>query len=75
MNCVRGVSYTAVIRTLGTSEEKYQILLNSLAHQNIAPKAIIVYIARRLSPAQGDHREGALYLCEEGNGGTACSAL
>ena len=39
------IEYTAVIRTLGTAREKYQILLNSLAAQTIQPQAIIVYIA------------------------------
>lgn len=39
------IEYTAVIRTLGTAREKYQILLNSLAVQTIKPKDIIVYIA------------------------------
>lgn len=39
------MEYTAVIRTLGTAGEKYQILLNSLHAQTIPPRAIIVYIA------------------------------
>lgn len=37
--------YTAVIRTLGTAGEKYQILLNSLEKQTIKPAEILVYIA------------------------------
>ena len=37
--------YTAVIRTLGTAGEKYQVLLDSLAAQTIKPEAILVYIA------------------------------
>lgn len=36
--------YTAVIRTLGTAGEKYQILLDSLCKQTIQPDAILVYI-------------------------------
>lgn len=39
------MEYTAIIRTLGKAGERYQRLLNSLATQTIAPKAIIVYIA------------------------------
>lgn len=39
------MKYTAVIRTLGTAGEKYQVLLNSLAAQTIRPTAILVYIA------------------------------
>ena len=39
------MEYTAVIRTLGTAGEKFQILLNSLEKQTIPPKAILVYIA------------------------------
>lgn len=39
------MQYTAVIRTLGTTGEKYQQLLDSLANQTIKPTAIIVYIA------------------------------
>mgnify|MGYP000507707975 FL=1 len=38
-------SYTAVVRTLGTAGNKYQMLLNSLANQTIKPSKIIVYIA------------------------------
>lgn len=43
------IGYTAVIRTLGTAGEKYQILLNSLVAQTIKPKDIIVYIAEGYS--------------------------
>lgn len=39
------MEYTAVIRTLGTAGEKYQILLDSLNNQTIQPKKILVYIA------------------------------
>lgn len=39
------MEYTAVIRTLGKAGESFQRLLNSLATQTIAPKAIVVYIA------------------------------
>lgn len=39
------MQYTAVIRTLGKAGEKYQILLDTLMKQTIAPKDIIVYIA------------------------------
>lgn len=39
------MQYTAVIRTLGKAGDKYQILLNTLMKQTIAPKDIIVYIA------------------------------
>lgn len=39
------MQYTAVIRTLGTADEKYQTLLNSLVAQTIQPSAILVYIA------------------------------
>lgn len=39
------MNYTAVIRTLGKSESKYQQTLNSLASQTIPPQNIIVYIA------------------------------
>lgn len=39
------MEYTAVIRTLGTAGEKYQILLNSLNRQTIQPSKILVYIA------------------------------
>ncbi len=39
------MNYTAVIRTLGTAEDKYQTLLNSLNKQTIQPSKILVYIA------------------------------
>lgn len=39
------MEYTAVIRTLGTAGEKYQILLDSLNQQTIQPSKILVYIA------------------------------
>lgn len=39
------MEYTAVIRTLGTAGEKYQILLDSLNLQTIRPSKIFVYIA------------------------------
>ncbi len=39
------LKYTAVIRTLGTAGEKYQILLDSLCNQTIKPDKILVYIA------------------------------
>lgn len=42
---MRDFEYTAAIRTLGKAGEKYQQLLDSLAHQTIKPAAIIVYIA------------------------------
>lgn len=39
------MEYTAVIRTLGTAGEKYQILLDSLNRQTLQPSKILVYIA------------------------------
>ena len=39
------MEYTAVIRTLGTSGDKFQKLLDSLNNQTATPKEIIVYIA------------------------------
>lgn len=39
------MNYTAVIRTLGTAGDKYQILLDSLNKQTIQPSKILVYIA------------------------------
>lgn len=39
------MEYTAVIRTLGTAGEKYQILLDSLNRQAVQPSKILVYIA------------------------------
>ena len=39
------LSYTAVIRTLGTAGRKYQELLDSLDKQTVKPERIIVYIA------------------------------
>lgn len=42
---INNTNYTAVIRTLGTGGEKYQILLNSLMNQTLKPKQIIVYLA------------------------------
>ena len=43
------MTYTAVIRTLGTAGEKYQQLLDSLGNQSIMPSEIIVYIAEGYS--------------------------
>lgn len=40
------MSYTAVIRTLGTAGDKYKRLLNSLMSQTIPPRAILVYIPK-----------------------------
>lgn len=39
------MKYTAVIRTLGKSGEKYQRLLSSLCSQTLQPEYILVYIA------------------------------
>lgn len=39
------MKYIAVIRTLGTAGEKYQILLDSLSRQTIQPSKILIYIA------------------------------
>ena len=39
------MTYTAVIRTLGTAGNKFQRLLTSLESQTLPPKAILVYIA------------------------------
>lgn len=38
------MEYCAVIRTLGTAGEKYQILLDSLDKQTLRPRKILVYI-------------------------------
>lgn len=42
---MKSINYTAVIRTLGKSGEKYQTLLDSLKKQSIQPSMILVYIA------------------------------
>ena len=42
---MKSINYTAVIRTLGTAGDKYQILLDSLNKQTIQPSKILVYIA------------------------------
>lgn len=39
------MTYTVVIRTLGTAGEKYQRMLDSLNQQTLPPEAILVYIA------------------------------
>ncbi len=56
------MEYTAVIRTLGTAGEKYQMLLDSLARQTLQPAKILVYIAEEYPiPPQTIGREQ--YIC------------
>lgn len=57
------MDYTAVIRTLGTAGEKYQILLNSLNRQTIQPSKILIYIADGYAlPKETIGREQYIYV-------------
>lgn len=57
------MEYTAVIRTLGTAGEKYQILLNSLSRQTIQPSKILVYIAEGYAiPQEAIGKEQYIYV-------------
>ncbi|WP_304330697.1 glycosyltransferase [Phocaeicola plebeius] len=57
------MNYTAVIRTLGKSGEKYQILLNSLNKQTIQPSKILVYIAENCAlPRETIGKEQYVYV-------------
>ena len=57
------MNYTAVIRTLGTADDKYQQLLNSLERQSIVPRDIIVYIAEGYSlPKETIGKERYVYV-------------
>lgn len=57
------MDYTAVIRTLGTAGEKYQILLDSLNRQTIQPSKILVYIADGYAlPKESIGREQYIYV-------------
>ena len=57
------MEYTAVIRTLGTAGEKYQILLDSLNQQTIQPSKILVYIAEGYAiPKETIGKEQYIYV-------------
>lgn len=57
------ISYSAVIRTLGTAGEKYQQLLNSLDKQTIQPDKIFVFIAEGYSiPKETIGKEKYIYV-------------
>ena len=49
--------YSVVIRTLGTSGDKYDQLLNSLKSQTVKPKEVIVVMADGYNPPHS-HVEG-----------------
>lgn len=60
---MRPFEYTAVIRTLGMSGKKYQMLLDSLVLQTIKPKEILVYIAEGYSiPKETVGRERYIFV-------------
>lgn len=44
-NEISGFDYSVVIRTLGTSGDKYQMLLESVKRQTVQPKEVIVVMA------------------------------
>lgn len=57
------MEYTAVIRTLGTAGEKFQILLDSLNRQTIQPSKILVYIAEEYAiPKETIGKEQYIYV-------------
>ena len=57
------MNYTAVIRTLGTAGEKYQILLDSLNRQTVQPSKILVYIAEGYAiPKETIGKEQYIYV-------------
>lgn len=57
------MNYTAVIRTLGTAGEKYQILLDSLNQQTLQPSKILVYIAEGYAiPKETIGKEQYIYV-------------
>lgn len=57
------MEYTAVIRTLGTAGEKYQILLDSLNRQTVQPSKILVYIAEGYAiPKETIGKEQYIYV-------------
>lgn len=57
------MKYTAVIRTLGTAGDKYQILLDSLNKQTIQPSKILVYIAEGYAiPKETIGKEQYIYV-------------
>lgn len=57
------MEYTAVIRTLGTAGEKFQILLDSLNRQTIQPSKILVYIAEGYAiPKESIEKEQYIYV-------------
>lgn len=57
------MEYTAVIRTLGTAEAKYQRLLDSLCAQSLRPQRIMVYIAEgNAIPKETCGREEYVYV-------------
>lgn len=57
------ISYTVVIRTLGTAGDKYQQLLDSIKRQTIQPEKILVYIAEGYSlPKETIGREEYIYV-------------
>lgn len=57
------MTYTAVIRTLGTAGDKYQKLLDSLNKQTLQPERILVYIAEGYSlPKETIGKEEYIYV-------------
>lgn len=48
---IQPFDYSVVIRTLGTSGEKYEALLHSIDKQSIKPKEVLVVMAHGYSPS------------------------
>ena len=58
--------YCVAIRTLGTAEEKYQALLDSLVAQTLPPKKILVYIPHGYPAPKETVGIEQLVRCEKG---------
>lgn len=57
------ISYTVVVRTLGTAGYKYQRLLDSINRQTIQPEKILIYIAEGYPlPKETIGREEYIYV-------------
>ena len=57
------MNYIAVIRTLGTAGNKYQILLDSLNQQTVQPSKVLVYIAEGYAiPKETIGKEQYIYV-------------
>lgn len=60
------MKYSAVIRTLGKSGDKFDRLIDSLLSQSIKPSNIIIYIAKGCEMPKNSYRELKFFFVDKG---------